>query len=387
MRLLAVLALILPSLAIAAPGSAASYVPINGSGSSYEYPPINQWDADLVAKGLAVSYNPDGSAAGQEAYIANQADFAGSDPPFRTSPDKLAGLGPQVVPWGFSYIPAVATGIAFIYHISAQGHVVRNLRLSGQTLLGIFTGRITNWDNPQITRDYGSRLPDLPITPVIHTEIAGLSYYFTRWLAHEFAGQWNAFCDRVHPGIQPPCGPTEIYPRFGHAKRENGSANVTAYVSSQAGNGAIGYVETGYALAYDLPMLALRNPAGKYVRPTAANVTTALTAARINNDPRSPDFLQENLDPVYVYTNPRSYPLSSYSYLIVPRIGTKLPPAFTNAKGQTLSAFISYALCAGQSQLPAFGIAPLPANLVAAGLQQVKNIPGHGPVPSPARCH
>jgi uncharacterized protein (DUF1697 family) len=42
------------------------------------------------------------------------------------------------------------------------------------------------------------------------------------------------------------------------------------------------------------------------------------------------------------------------------------------------------ALCPGQSQVPALGIASLPANLVAGGLQQVRNIPGHGPAHCPS---
>jgi phosphate transport system substrate-binding protein len=81
------------------------------------------------------------------------------------SPDKLAGLGPEHVPLGFSYVPAPAGGIALLYHLTVHGHPVTNLGLSGSTVLKIFTGQITNWDDPQITRDYGSRLPDLPITP------------------------------------------------------------------------------------------------------------------------------------------------------------------------------------------------------------------------------
>ena len=74
----------------------------------------------------------------------------------------------------------------------------------------------------------------------------------------------------------------------------------------------------------------MENPAGYYVLPTASNVAVALTQAQIDEDPSSPDFLQQNLDDVYTYKDPRSYPLSSYSYLIVPRTGTKEPPIFND---------------------------------------------------------
>ena len=130
-------------------------------------------------------------------------------------------------------------------------------------------------------------------------------------------------------------------------------------------------------------MVKLLNPAGYYVLPSASNVAVALTQAQINEDPRSVNFLQQNLDSVYVYKDPRSYPLSSYSYLIVPRTGTKSPPNFSPAKGRTLSTFINFFLCGGQQQVAALGYSPLPLNLVKGGLLQVDHIPGHVPTPNP----
>jgi hypothetical protein len=47
-------------------------------------------------------------------------------------------------------------------------------------------------------------------------------------MAHIYPRQWNAFCDKVHPGIKPPCGQTEFYPSFGRAKFEN-AGRLTAH--------------------------------------------------------------------------------------------------------------------------------------------------------------
>jgi len=335
-----------------------------------------------------VNFNPDGSSQGRADYMNNQDDFAVSDPPFRSGQDQLGGVGSEHPSQGYSYIPDLAGGTAFPYHITVHGHLVTSLRLSPRTLMGIFTGQITNWDSPQITRDNGHRLPDLPITPVIHAEGDGGTYFFTRWMAHVFPSQWNAFCERVHPAVTLPCGPTEFYPTFGNAtKAENGANNVMAYLTSTFGNGSIGYVEYAYAVNAHYPVVQLRNPAGRYVLPTAANVTTALTRAVINFDAHSRNFLQQNLNRVYTDTNPSSYPLASYSYLIVPRKGTRLPSGFTEAKGRTLSAFAVFALCTGQRSLNQLGYAPLPPDLVRGGLQQAAHIPGHGPIPAPAHCH
>jgi len=381
------LAVSIPLATAAAPASAGSYVPIDGSGTSWASLAIDQWAQALRPTGITVNFNPDGSAQGRADYMANQDDFAASDPAFRSRRDQLGGVGPEHPVQGYSYIPDVAGGTAFAYHISVDGHLITNVRLSARTLRKIFTGRITNWDDPRITRDNGHALPNLRITPVIHADGDGGTYFFTRWMAHVYPRQWNAFCEEVHFGITPPCGPTEFYPQFGNAKMENGSNNVMAFIGSTYGNGSIGYIEYAYALAGHLPVIKLQNPAGKYVLPTAANVTTALTKAVINEQVSSPNFLQQNLNRVYTYTNPASYPLASYSYLIVPREGTTLPTNFTKAKGRTLSATVVYALCGGQRSLSQIGYAPLSPALVRGGLIQAGHIPGHGPIPSPSHCH
>jgi len=376
--------------AAAAPARTHAYTTINGSGSSWAEVAIDQWSQDVQAKGITVNFNPDGSAQGLEDYIQGQNDFTASDLPFRTGRDKIAGLGPQKVRYGFSYVPDVAGGTAFVYHLNARGHRILNLRLSGPTIMKIFTGQIRNWDNRQITRDYGRQLPSIPITPVVHAEGAGDTFFLTRWMAHQFPRQWNAFCKKVtHGRVARNCGPTEFYPTsgWGNVRAENGSNNVVTYIDSPHANGAIGYDEYADALNARAPVVRLRNPAGRYVLPAATSVTIALRRAQINENPHSTEFLQQDLDHVYTFRNPRSYPLSSYSYLVVPRTGRKpAPPTFSRAKGRTLSTFVAFLLCPqAQRQVPALGYAKLPPNLVRGGLLQAGHIPGHIRIPQLGR--
>jgi phosphate transport system substrate-binding protein len=390
---------IIAAVAIAAYGvtlapvtaSAKNYTQISGSGSSWAAIAIDQWISNIRSQGVVVNYNPDGSGTGRDEFINNQDDFTGSDPPFRSGGDELAGTAKEVVPYSYSYIPDVAGGTAFMYHIDVGGHLITNMRLTGKTLMGIFTGAITNWDAPQITHDYGAKLPSIPIVPVIRSDYSGATYFFTRYMAHLFPSQWNAFCKRVHPGIHTPCPETELYPQFGNAKAENGSNNVAAYIGSSFGQGAIGYDEYAYALNSKIPVVALANPGGYYVLPTASNVAVALTKAVINENKNSVDFLQQDLDPVYTFKDPRSYPLSSYSYFIVPR--TPKPPAIFGSpagKGDSLSTFINYMLCDGQQHVNQLGYSPLPVNLVRGGFIQDAHIPNHGTIPPTStlpKCH
>src|SRR5215467_8883359 len=164
----AVAAVALASFGLTAPppAGASNYVAISGSGSSWASVAIDQWAQDVRPNGIVVNYNPDGSAAGRGDYMANQDDFAGSDPPFRNGQDKLGGTGAEHPSQGYSYIPDTGGGTALIYHISVGGHLVRNLRLDPKTIVQIFTGKITNWSDHRITHIYGAQLPNLPITPV-----------------------------------------------------------------------------------------------------------------------------------------------------------------------------------------------------------------------------
>ncbi len=386
-RLLLALGAMLVTLAPLSPALAqTAYTAISGSGSSWSSVALMQWAENLHPNGITINFNPDGSAAGRADYMQQQVDFAASDPPFRNGTDPFDTGTAEHPDVGYSYVPDTAGGTAFMYHLDVGGHLITNLRLSGETIMKIFTGQITNWDNPEITHDYGAQLPSMRIIPVIRSDGSGATYFFTRWMAHVFPTEWNAFCDKVSNGrvgtASNPCGQTEFYPSFAGSVAQDGSNNVATYITASYGQGAIGYDEYAYALNSHYPVVAMLNPAGYYVLPTASNVAVALTQAVINEDQSSPDFLQQDLDNVYTYTDPRSYPLSSYSYLIVPRAGTTIPSSFTDADGVTLSTYINYFLCAGQQYSAELGYSPLPLNLVEGGLLQSSLIPGHVPTPS-----
>ena len=105
----------------------------------------------------------------------------------------------------------------------------------------------------------------------------------------------------------------------------------------------------------------------------AQAVAIALQGARIN-----PDGTQV-LGGVYNFPDNRAYPVSSYSYMIVPT--TEVAP-FTRAKGDPLGRYILYFLCAGQQKAEQLGYSPLPKNLVQLGFDAVRKIPG-APAPPP----
>ncbi len=364
-------------------------VPLSGDGSSWAQPAIDQFSRDVRSQGVVVTFQGDGSAAGRTHFTEQQNDFAATDIQFLTTGDPF-GSGPESQgAYSYSYIPIVAGGTTFMYNLKVGTRTITNLRLSGDTITKIFTGVITDWSDPRITRDYGAQLPHQKITVVTRSDGSGASYQFTRYMAVVYGSQWRAFCTRLQGKYG--CGPTEFYPPFGSSIQRPGSDQVADYIANPTGEGSIGYDEYSYAKASNIPVVKLLNAAGYYSLPTASNVAIALQKAQIDENPNSLTFLIQNLDDVYTNPDPRTYPLSSYSYLLVPRTArgnlTVLPGyASSPNKGYTLSHFLNYSLCSGQQKASSLGYSPLPENLFDGGFKQVSHIPGYDPsqIPNPA---
>lgn len=378
LRLLAAFAVALTVVTLAVPATVgettpaqAAYEPITGTGSTWSQNALDQWRRNVASNyGMTVNYSGVGSSAGRRDFINGSVDFAVSEIPFQSRPED--GSAPEVPPRGFAYMPIVAGGTSFMYNLKIGGKRVTNLRLSGDTITKIFTGVITNWNDAQIQADNpGLAMPDKGIVPVLRSDGSGSTAQFTMWMSKQHPDLWNSFCAAV--GRATPCGLTSQYPGFGGAKLQNGSSGVAGYVSQDYGEGAITYVEYSYALEAGYPIAKVLNSAGYYIEPTAQAVAVALMQAQINQDPGSADYLTQILDGVYNNADARSYPLSSYSYMIVP---TQVGGVFTAAKGSSLGTFGNYMLCEGQQQAEALGYSPLPMNLVLAGFDQIKRIPG-----------
>jgi phosphate ABC transporter phosphate-binding protein len=366
----------------AAPMSASAavgkeYYPISGVGSTWSANALQQWIRNVWNNyRWKVEYNDAGSSAGRQLFSQNGGgyDFAVSEIPYQLKDSDSADPRPARK---FVYMPIVAGGTSFMYNLVIGGKKVTNLRLGGATLAKIFTGVITKWNDPAIAADNPKlALPATPIIPVVRSDGSGTSAQFSSWMRKQFPSIWSDFCVRAKRPAN--CGITSNYPTVSGSAfvSQSGSNGVAGYVAQPQYVGSITYVEYSYALNSRSPVAKILNSAGYYTEPTAANVAVSLLGARINSDQSSPDYLTQQLDGVYGNPDPRTYPLSSYSYMIIP---TALEYGFTENKGLTLAAFTNYFLCEGQQQAEVLGYSPLPINLVTAGLDQVRKIPGGDP--------
>ena len=348
-----------------------SYQRISGSGSSWAAGAINTMAVNVKQFGITVNYNPTGSSAGRSDFLNGVVDFAASDIPFQFRPED--GSAPERPARGsYAYIPVTAGGTSFMYNLKINGQRVTNLRLSGENVAKIFTGAITTWNDPALRADNpGLALPARKIVPVVRSDGSGSSAQFTKWMISQHKGIWDSFCARS--GRAPACGSTSFYPTVAGIIAQSGDLGISGYVSQSYAEGAIGYVNYSYALGSRFPVAKVLNSAGYYTEPTPENVSVSLLKAQINTNAASDDYLTQNLEGVYRDADKRNYPLSSYSYFILP---TKLGGTFNTAKGKTLGAFAYYAMCQAQQQSASLGYSPLPINLVQSSFEQIRKIPG-----------
>lgn len=367
-RLIRTMLAVAASLAcvVALPGAASAtvYAQIEGTGSTWSELIVQQWIADVDANGMKVVYTGGGSTKGRKDFAQDSTDFAISEIPYQGTDEQ--GQADTSNGREFAYLPIVAGGTAFTYQLKIGNDLVRNLRLSGETLAKIFTNQITNWNDPAITEDNnGRKFPSMPIKPVVRSDGSGTTAQFTTWMDHEYPNIWRPYFGQS--------GLTSYYPKHGGQMiSQAGSDQVMNTIKGFAGNGTIGYVEYSYPLNADFPVVKVLNKAGYFVEPTQYNTAVALTRAKINQDKNSQLYLTQILDDVYTNPDPRAYPISSYSYMIIPT--GQDDPRMTTAKRQTLADFTYYSLCAGQTKAGPYGYSPLPLNLVQAGFSQIAKL-------------
>ena len=344
----------------AAPAHADTYAPVSEDGSSWAFNAIDAWRAAVHTQ-LTVNDGSNGSVTGLQEFASNTVDFAGSDIPYGLPNGASPGLpGRQ-----FVYVPDIAGGTALMYNLPVGGQMYTNLKLSQPTIAGIFAGRITTWNAPQIKADnpaVAGQLPSMKITPVVRSDGSGSTALFTQWMSY--------------PGSPYTCGEISFFtqcsqysPTVQQAKK--GDDGVAGYVQQSVDQGSIGYVQYSYAVKSGMPAAKVLNKGGYYVLPTPSNASVALQQAQINQNKGTSAYLTQNLSGVYSDTDPRSYPISSYSYFVVPTTG------FSADKGKSISYFANYALCQGQRSALILGYSPLPKNLVEAGLGLLAQVPGH----------
>ena len=160
-----------------------------GAGASSQGAAQEAWVAGFqtVNEQVTVTYDPIGSGGGRENFQNGATSFAGSDRAFKLeeiAEDKFAACVPGTGIWE---IPVYISPIAVIFNLDG----VTSLNLDADTLAGIFTGEITNWNDPAIaSQNPDVELPDLTITAVHRSDESGTTANFTDYMAKAAPDTW-----------------------------------------------------------------------------------------------------------------------------------------------------------------------------------------------------
>lgn len=385
-RLSIAVSLLTVSALIAGTSPASAAGTINGSGATFAAPLIDACKGDFTAATQnVINYPGGGSGKGRTDFAAgNLVDFAGSDAPYSSGE-----------PANIIYAPIFAAPIALMYNVKG---IQEGLYLSPSTIAGIFSGYITNWNDPAIKKD-NTRTVKTPVfaTKKVTTTVKGkkvtknvpvldakgkpkvtrtitkvIDYEMpntaiTVWYRTDGSGTTENFGKFLHGTAKSiwtkPGSPTfasstprSIATQF-NFQGQSGSAAVAAGVKSK--EGSIGYGELNFALSNKLDVAFVQNTAGEFVEPSAAGTSAFLGGGTINaNGTLSVDFEKRI---------PGAYPLGTASYgLAYPEASKK------NAEKQKdVAAWFTYLLEQCPVKYPETGFSKITGPLYTKAKAQI----------------
>jgi phosphate transport system substrate-binding protein len=167
-----------------------------GAGASSQQSAMEAWQAGFQGEypDVQFSYDPAGSGAGREQFLAGSVDFAGSDAAL--DEEELTAAEERCGGGEIFELPNYISPIAVIFNLEG----VEELNLTPATIAGIFTGAITTWNDPAIAADNpDATLPATPITPVHRADDSGTTDNFTDYLFQAAGDVWTEEPDGVWP--------------------------------------------------------------------------------------------------------------------------------------------------------------------------------------------
>ena len=194
-----------------------------------------------LCPGKQLAYNPTGSGAGREQFIARHVDFAGSDSPL--SRDQIEPAADRCNGNPAWHLPMVFGPIAIAFHLDG----VKQLVVNADVLAKIFSGAITDWNDPAIVKlNPGAKLPDTRISPVYRSDSSGTTDNFQKYLAAAAPNSWTRGAGSEFQG--------------GVGEGAQKSAGMIQAV--QSASGTIGYVEKGFADQSGVPYAQINDGSG-----------------------------------------------------------------------------------------------------------------------------
>ncbi len=234
---------------------------ITGAGASFPYPIYAKWAEEYKkVTGKQMNYQSIGSGGGIKQIKAKVVDFGASDMPLKQADLEESGL---------IQFPAIMGGVVPI--VNVEGISPGQMKLDADVVAGIYMGKITKWNAPEIAAlNPELKLPASDIVVVRRSDGSGTNFLWTDYLSKSNA----EFRNTVGAGtaVKWPTG-------IGGKGNEGVASNVARL------KGAIGYVEYAYAKRNKLSHTQLKNRDGNFVQPDEHSFKAAAAGADWANTP------------------------------------------------------------------------------------------------------
>jgi phosphate transport system substrate-binding protein len=291
---------------------------------------------------VSVNYQGVGSGAGIQQLTKKIVDFGASDVPLKDS--EAAAMG------GRAAVVQIASTLgteALAYNL--QGVADGQLKLTPDTMAGIFLHHITKWSDPALKADNPSlTLPNQDIRVVHRSDGSGTTYIFTDYLS-TVSSEWASKVGK---------GKSVSWPTGDGASGNGGVANRISQTP-----GAIGYVELAYVLQTHMTQAMLKNADGNFVLPSAAGATAA-ASQYLGTSPTSFSIVNA--------PGKDSAPISGYSWLML------YTDQQDKTKGTALVDFLYWIVTDGQQYAVNLHYAHLPSNMVTSDIASLKTVTSGG---------
>ncbi|TAM81516.1 MAG: phosphate ABC transporter substrate-binding protein PstS [Acidobacteria bacterium] len=306
-------------------GSASGAITLNAAGATFPYPIYSKWFSEYqkIHPNIAINYQSIGSGGGIRQLHAGTVDFGASDMPLKD--DMLKQLNLQIVQF-----PTVLGAVVPSYNIPG---VEVPLKFTAASLAGIYLGKITKWNAPEIRKNNpGVELPAKDITVVHRSDGSGTTFVWTDYLS-KVSPEWKSKVGS-NTSVQWPVG-------LG-GKGNEGVAGVVKQTPY-----SIGYVELIYALQNKMSYGLVQNSSGNFVK---ASLETAKEAAADAAGEMQNDVRVSITDP----PGKDAYPICSFTYLLIP---VHIADA---AKRDAIKDFLHWMLTDGQGMVESLDYGQLP---------------------------
>ncbi len=321
--------------------ASAQQILINAAGATFPYPMYSKWFDEYHKKNpnAQINYQSIGSGGGIAQVTNGTVDFGATDGPMN---EKQMKDFEDKRKTAILHFPTVLGAAVPTYNIPG---VTSQLNFTGEVLAGIFLGKITKWDDAELTKaNPGVKLPSNSIVVVHRSDGSGTSYIWTDYLS-KVSKEWETKVGRAN-SVNWPVG-------LGGKGNEGVSGSIKQTANS------IGYVELIYAVQNKMTYGKVKNAAGEFIQASLGSVTAAAAKAPI------PDDFRVSITDA---AGKGVYPISSFTWLLIP---TKIEDA---AKKQAIKGFLKWMLADGQKMTEALSYSALPKAVVAKELKAIDKI-------------